>query len=98
MDRFAALWRDQDPGRLPRETMAHWLEILVKYRNLDHLLIQDKHLNLLQYFSVDVIAFLLAISAVCSALVFLLARALCTLLMSTAAARIRLEEARVKSE
>ena len=37
--------------------MARWLELLAKYRNMDHLQIQDGHLDFFQYFSLDVIAF-----------------------------------------
>lgn len=61
--RTAELWRDENPLQTPKERMAHLLELLIKYRHLDHLLIKDKHLNIFQYFCLDVILFLAAITS-----------------------------------
>ena len=53
------MWRsDQRSGF---DEAIYWLELLIKYGNFDHLKINDRHLNLLQYFLVDVIAFYLLI-------------------------------------
>ena len=56
---MANLWREEYPSQTPRELMAHWIELLAKYRHFDHLQIQDDHLNMIQYFSMDIIGFLL---------------------------------------
>jgi glucuronosyltransferase len=63
VNRHADIWRDQPVT--PAEEMRYWLELLVKYKNLDHLRIHDDHLNLLQYLCIDVIAFLTAIVLLC---------------------------------
>ena len=55
--RYSDMWRsDQRSGF---DEAIYWIELLIKYGNFDHLQINDRHLNLLQYFSVDVIAFYL---------------------------------------
>ena len=51
---FSEMWKSQ--MRLsPRDEATFWIETLLKYGNLDHLRLQDYHLNLIQYFSIDVI-------------------------------------------
>ena len=51
------MWRSDE--RSGFHEAIYWIELLIKYGNFDHLQINDRHLNLLQYFSVDVIAFYL---------------------------------------
>lgn len=82
MNRLAALWREEYGSQTPRERMAHWIELLVKYRHFDHLQIQDDHLNLVQYISLDVIGFLLLIAIASLATVI---RLLCRKKTETAA-------------
>ena len=50
---FADMWRDQD--RSGFDEAIYWLELLIKYGSFEHLQINDHELNMLQYFSVDVI-------------------------------------------
>ena len=57
--RFSAMWRDM--GREGFEEAVYWLELLIKYGNLDHLRINDFDLNLVQYLCLDVLAFYLLI-------------------------------------
>lgn len=59
MDRYADMWRADD--RSGFDEAIYWLELLMKFGNFDHLKINDRQLYLLQYFSVDVIAFYLLI-------------------------------------
>ena len=49
------MWRDM--GREGFEEAVYWLELLIKYGNLDHLRINDFDLNLVQYLCIDVLAF-----------------------------------------
>ena len=56
------MWRSDE--RSGFNEAIYWIELLLKYGNFDHLQINDRHLNLLQYFSVDVIAFYLLIMTV----------------------------------
>ena len=53
------MWRDM--GREGFEEAVFWLELLIKYGNLDHLRINDFDLNLVQYLCLDVLAFYLLI-------------------------------------
>ena len=48
-------------GREGFEEAVFWLELLIKYGNLDHLRINDFDLNLVQYLCLDVLAFYLLI-------------------------------------
>ena len=48
-------------GREGFEEAVYWLELLIKYGNLDHLRINDFDLNLVQYLCLDVLAFYLLI-------------------------------------
>ena len=58
MNLFAEMWRDQEKTGF--DEAIYWLELLIKYRSFEHLKINDNELNLLQYFSVDVVcAFIL---------------------------------------
>ena len=59
LPRFSAMWRDM--GREGFEEAVYWLELLIKYGNLDHLRINDFDLNLVQYLCLDVLAFYLLI-------------------------------------
>ena len=36
------------------EEAIYWIELLIKLKNFDHLKINDGHLNLIQYFCIDV--------------------------------------------
>ena len=56
------MWRSDE--RSGFNEAIYWIELLIKYGNFDHLQINDRHLNLLQYFSVDVIAFYILLLAV----------------------------------
>ena len=56
------MWRSDE--RSGFNEAIYWIELLIKYGNFDHLQINDRHLNLLQYFSVDVIAFYLLLLTV----------------------------------
>ena len=56
VNRIADIWQDQP--RQPIDEATYWLELLIKYKNFDHWKINDFHLNFFQYFSVDVIIFL----------------------------------------
>ena len=51
------MWRSDE--RSGFHEAIYWIELLIKDGNFDHLQINDHQLNLLQYFSVDVIAFYL---------------------------------------
>ena len=53
------MWRDM--GRGGFEEAVFWLELLIKYGNLDHLRINDFDLNLVQYLCLDVLALYLLI-------------------------------------
>ena len=53
------MWRDM--GREGFEEAIYWLELLIKYGNLDHLRINDFDLNLVQYLCLDVLAFYLLV-------------------------------------
>ena len=57
VNRIADIW--QDEPRQPIDEATYWLELLIKYKNFDHWKINDFELNFIQYFSVDVILFLL---------------------------------------
>ena len=48
-------------GREGFEEAVYWLELLIKYGNLDHLRINDFDLNLVQYLCLDVLAFYLLV-------------------------------------
>ena len=48
-------------GREGFEEAVYWLELLIKYGNLDHLRINDFDLNLAQYFCLDVLTFFLVL-------------------------------------
>ena len=48
-------------GREGFEEAVYWLELLIKYGNLDHLRINDFDLNLVQYLCLDVLALYLLI-------------------------------------
>ena len=65
---YAEMWRDSLMS--PVEEATYWTEILAKYRNLDHLIINDSHLNTVQYFSIDVIMFLIALVVLAASLIF----------------------------
>ena len=62
VNRYSDMWRADE--RSGFQEAIYWIELLIKYGNFDHLQINDRHLNLLQYFSVDVIAFYLLLLAV----------------------------------
>ena len=62
VNRYSDMWRADE--RSGFQEAIYWIELLIKYGNFDHLQINDRHLNLLQYFSVDVIAFYLLILTV----------------------------------
>ena len=55
------LWRDLPDGK---ETVRYWVELLAKHKKLDHLLIKGYHLNVIQYFFVDVIGATIVLLAV----------------------------------
>ena len=57
VNRYSAMWRSDE--RSGFQEAIYWIELLIKYGDFDHLQINDGHLSLLQYFSVDVIAFYL---------------------------------------
>ena len=48
------MWREERSGF---DEAIYWIELLIKFGNFDHLKIHDRHLNLLQYFCVDVFLF-----------------------------------------
>ena len=52
----------------------YWLELLIKYANLDHLKINDFDLNLVQYLCLDVLAFYLLVLSVLLSSIFWLTR------------------------
>lgn len=35
-----------------------WVEFLAKFRTIDHMLPESRHLNIIEYYSIDVIAFI----------------------------------------
>ena len=70
--RFSAMWRDM--GREGFEEAVYWLELLIKYGNLDHLRINDFDLNLVQYLCLDVLAFYLLVLSVLLSSIFWLTR------------------------
>ena len=52
------------------EEAIYWIELLIKLKNFDHLKINDGHLNLIQYFCIDV--FLLYFVIIGTTIAFLL--------------------------
>ena len=52
------------------EEAIYWIELLIKFKNFDHLKINDGHLNLIQYFCIDV--FFLYFFILLTTLVFLI--------------------------
>ena len=63
--RFSEMWKSQ--MRISaRDEATFWIESLLKYGNLDHLRLQDYHLNLIQYFSIDVIFMILTLLMIVS--------------------------------
>ena len=61
-------------GREGFEEAVYWLELLIKYGNLDHLKINDFDLNLVQYLCLDVLAFYLLVLLVLLSSLFWLTR------------------------
>jgi hypothetical protein len=57
--RYAAMWRDM--GREGFDEAVYWLELLIKYGDLEHLAINDFNLNIVQYLCLDVVALFLGI-------------------------------------
>ena len=56
---FSDMWRDEKTSAF--DEAIYWMELLLKYGNLDHLRINDHHLNLFQYLCHDVLLFFLLI-------------------------------------
>ena len=56
VDRMASMWQERPLSGQEEATV--YLESLLKYKHFSHLKIPDNELSLLQYFSIDVIAFL----------------------------------------
>ena len=56
---LSAVWQDELIS--PKVEAIYWIELLLKYGNLRHLKIDDNDLTLFQYFSLDVILFLLGL-------------------------------------
>ena len=73
MNRYADMWRDAK--QTPREEAVSWIEHVMRFKRLNHLKIEDGHLNFFQYFCLDVIAFLAAIFCIFSYSVFRCLRA-----------------------
>ena len=70
VNRYSDMWRADE--RSGFDEAIYWIELLIKYGNFDHLKINDRQLNLLQYFSVDVIAFYLVIVSMITWLIYML--------------------------
>ena len=72
--RFSEMWRSQMKISA-RDQATFWIESLLKYKDFKHLIVQDYHLYTLQYFSIDVILFLMFSSSfVCICVIFLVKR------------------------
>ena len=56
VDTFSTMWR-LSQERSGFDEAIYWIELLLKLGNFDHLKINDHHLNLIQYFCVDVFIF-----------------------------------------
>ncbi len=56
VNRAAEIWRSEP--KTPLEIASHWVDRLLKFGHLDHLKTQDSHLNFLQYWCLDILAFM----------------------------------------
>ena len=56
---FNLMWRSQMAIQSPKEEATFWIEMLAQHGNLNHLQVQDYHLNWIQYFCIDVVLFLI---------------------------------------
>lgn len=54
VDKYSEMWKSSQE-RTGFEEAIYWIELLIKLKNFDHLKINDGHLNLIQYFCIDVI-------------------------------------------
>ena len=68
VDTFSTMWR-LSQERSGFDEAIYWIELLLKLGNFDHLKINDQHLNLIQYFCVDVFIFFFLL---CLAFLYLL--------------------------
>ena len=55
VSQFNQMWRLQMQIQSPKDEATFWIETLARYGHLDHLKVQDFHLNWIQYFSIDVV-------------------------------------------
>ena len=69
VDRYSEMWK-RSQERSGFEEAIYWIELLIKFKNFDHLKINDGHLNLIQYFCIDV--FFLYFVILLTTLVFLI--------------------------
>ena len=69
VDKYSEMWKSSQE-RSGFEEAIYWIELLIKLKNFDHLKINDGHLNLIQYFCIDV--FVLYSFVLASTLVFLI--------------------------
>ena len=53
VEKYSEMWKSSQE-RSGFEEAIYWIELLIKLKNFDHLKINDGHLNLIQYFCVDV--------------------------------------------
>ena len=53
VDKYSEMWKSSQE-RSGFEEAIYWIELLIKLKNFDHLKINDGHLNLIQYFCIDV--------------------------------------------
>merc|ERR1712200_102772 len=67
VEKYADMWRDERFTSM--EEAIYWIELLIKYGNLDHLRINDEGLSLVQFLCLDVILFW---GSLCLTVLFLL--------------------------
>ena len=56
MDRYSEMWQKSE-DRSGFNEAIYWIELLMELGHFDHMKINDGHLNLIQYFCVDVFVF-----------------------------------------
>ena len=66
VEKYSEMWQISQE-RSGFEEAIYWIELLIKLKNFDHLKINDGHLNLIQYFCIDVFVlyFVVLLTALC---------------------------------
>jgi glucuronosyltransferase len=69
---LSQMWRDQPLSA--QEVGSHWIESLLKFGQMRHLKINDYDLTWWQYFSIDVILFMILSMVIIASAIFCLCR------------------------